>query len=430
MTYLKNALNNYDSDVMTTVQGMLDSQTHVSVDITDSISAGTGITSTAAGLVQGKAVYEYAAPASHKHGLGDITYSGTTGYSAGTTISSSSTDGQLATAKAVYDYQPLITRVKLDATNGNFAGVYHNSNTAPSLATDNKYLATAYSVLKWIADAVDDVEISVTAQYGLTYTSKTLAITRANGTGTYGTVVQSSSANGLTIANGVISPTWASYATTGDRTSTVKFVNPAYVNDYIADQSSVTGAAGKLVKFDADGYIDAYAILCDDQYLYVVDGQSETGIGRLTIDRDQLLNGMASQTWANQQYVKQGAIAPVWSSSGTYVIGDVVEYNGKVYRKTTTGDSATSPNMVGSGWTETPYASTTKYTGTITGDGTTTSFDVTHNLGVTDVDVTLIDNNTGQEVYAAVTMVSSSVVRIGFGAAPASGKVYRVVVRK
>ena len=139
---------------------------------------------------------------------------------------------------------------------------------------------------------------------------------------------------------------------------------------------------------------------------------------------------MASQTWANQQYVKQGAIAPVWSSSGTYVIGDVVEYNGKVYRKTTTGDAATSPNMVGSGWTETPYASTTKYTGTITGDGTTTSFDVTHNLGVTDVDVTLIDNNTGQEVYAAVTMVSSSVVRIGFGAAPASGKKYRVVVRK
>ena len=430
VTYLKNALNNYDSDVMTTVQGMLDSQTHVSVDITDSISAGTGITSTAAGLVQGKAVYEYAAPASHKHGLGDITYSGATGYSAGTTISSSSTDGQLATAKAVYDYQPLITRVQLDATNGNFAGVYHNSNTAPSLSTDNKYLATAYSVLKWIADAVDDVEISVTAQYGLTYTNKTLAITRANGTGTYGTVVQSSSANGLTITNGVIAPTWASYATTGDRTSTVKFVNPAYVNAYIADQSSVTGAAGKLVKFDADGYIDAFAILCDDQYLYVVDGQSETGIGRLTIDRDQLLNGMASQTWANQQYVKQGAIAPVWSSSGTYVIGDVVEYNGKVYRKTTTGDSATSPNMVGSGWTETPYASTTKYTGTITGDGTTTSFDVTHNLGVTDVDVTLIDNNTGQEVYAAVTMVSSSVVRIGFGAAPASGKKYRVVVRK
>ena len=433
VTYLKNALNNYDNDVITAVQGMLDSQTHVSADITDSISKGTGITNSATGLVKGKAVYEYAAPASHKHELSDITYSGTTGYSAGTSISSSSTDGQLATAKAVYDYQPLITRVKLDATNGNFAGVYHNSNSAPSLSTDNKYLATAYSVLKWIEDAVDDVEISVTAQYGLTYANKTLAITRANGTGTYGTVVQSSTANGLTITNGVIAPTWASYSTTADRTSTVKFVNPAYVNAYVADQSSVTGAdnsaAGKLVKFDADGYIDAYAILTDD-YIYAEYSGQASGIGRLTIDRDSLLNGMASQTWANQQYVKQGAITSVWSSTGTYVIGDVVEYNGKVYRKTASGSSGTYPSMIGSGWTETSYDSTTKYTGTITGDGSTTSFDVTHNLGVTDVDVTLIDNNTGQEVYAAVTMYSSSVVRIGFGAAPESGKVYRVVVRK
>lgn len=39
--------------------------THTSADISDSISAKSGVTSTATGLVQGKAVYDYAPPKSH-----------------------------------------------------------------------------------------------------------------------------------------------------------------------------------------------------------------------------------------------------------------------------------------------------------------------------------------------------------------------------
>ena len=43
------------------------SHTHTSANITDSIDASSGITNSAAGLVQGKAVYNYAAPKTHSH---------------------------------------------------------------------------------------------------------------------------------------------------------------------------------------------------------------------------------------------------------------------------------------------------------------------------------------------------------------------------
>ncbi|MBR2695017.1 MAG: hypothetical protein IKE69_12490, partial [Thermoguttaceae bacterium] len=73
----------------------------------------TSVTNGSADLVTSGGVYTaisnlnlpntYAAK-THAHTLGQIIYDGTTGYAAGTTISSDSTDGQLATAKAVYDY--------------------------------------------------------------------------------------------------------------------------------------------------------------------------------------------------------------------------------------------------------------------------------------------------------------------------------------
>jgi polyhydroxyalkanoate synthesis regulator phasin len=57
------------------------SHTHTSANITDSISASSGITSSASGLVQGKAVQAYAAPKTHNHGTinltGDVTGSAT-----------------------------------------------------------------------------------------------------------------------------------------------------------------------------------------------------------------------------------------------------------------------------------------------------------------------------------------------------------------
>ena len=92
--------------------------THVAASVTDLGTAAkkgftTSVTNGSADLVTSGGVYTaisnlnlpntYAAK-THAHTLGQIIYGGTTGYAAGTTISSDSTDGQLATAKAVYDY--------------------------------------------------------------------------------------------------------------------------------------------------------------------------------------------------------------------------------------------------------------------------------------------------------------------------------------
>ena len=392
----------------------------------------TSVTSTGTDLVTAAAVYTAIddlnlpntyAQKTHTHTLGQIIYSGTTGYAAETSISSGSTAGQLATAKAVYDYTPLLTRLKWTA-NQAVAGVYTGDADAPS--SEDYKIASAYAVKKWIDTAADSVEISVTAQYGLTYTNKTLAVTRANGTGTYGTVVQSAAANGLTIANGVISPTWASYATTGDRTSAVKFVNPAYVNAYIAANASVSGDAGKLVKFDDNGLIDALSILTDETYIYALQNGDEPAY--LTINRDAIINGLASQEWATGRFAQSAALAPAWVSTGTYAAGDVVSYQGKLYRRT--GSGSNPPGLLGSGWTEINLGQASRFDGTITGDGSATEFTVTHNLGTKDVEVSLIDDSTDQEVFAAVTMYSATQVKIGFGAAPESGKKYRVVVRR
>lgn len=111
--------NYVDTEVQNLVETKAAAEhTHVAASITDLGTAAkkgftTSVTSGSADLVTSGGVYTciaglnlgttYAAK-THTHTLGQIIYDGTTGYAAGTTISSTSTDGQLATAKAVYNY--------------------------------------------------------------------------------------------------------------------------------------------------------------------------------------------------------------------------------------------------------------------------------------------------------------------------------------
>lgn len=69
-----------------------------------------------------------------------------------------------------------------------------------------------------------------------------------------------------------------------------------------------------------------------------------------------------------------------------------------------------------------------KYTGTITGDASATTFTITHNLSSRDVSVQVYDGSTYEEVVTDVTRSTTSAVTIGFAVAPASGKTYKVVV--
>lgn len=68
-----------------------------------------------------------------------------------------------------------------------------------------------------------------------------------------------------------------------------------------------------------------------------------------------------------------------------------------------------------------------KYSTTITGNGTATTFTVTHSLGSRDVIIQVYDNSTYEEVIVDITRTSTSTATIGFAKAPTSSNSYRVV---
>lgn len=68
-----------------------------------------------------------------------------------------------------------------------------------------------------------------------------------------------------------------------------------------------------------------------------------------------------------------------------------------------------------------------KYAADITGNASTTSFTITHNLGSRDVTVQVYDGTTYEEVMVDITRTTTSAVVIAFAQAPANGKKYRVV---
>lgn len=63
------------------------------------------------------------------------------------------------------------------------------------------------------------------------------------------------------------------------------------------------------------------------------------------------------------------------------------------------------------------------------GDGTATSYAVTHNLGTIDVIVMLKDNTTLEEVLADVVITNTNTVTVTFATAPAANA-YRVIIKK
>ena len=76
----------------------------------------------------------------------------------------------------------------------------------------------------------------------------------------------------------------------------------------------------------------------------------------------------------------------------------------------------------------TNLAATTKYTATF-GDGASTSYPITHNLGTLVVSVNIYDTSTGETVYADVTHTDANTVTVdGFASPPASNSL-TVVVR-
>lgn len=69
-----------------------------------------------------------------------------------------------------------------------------------------------------------------------------------------------------------------------------------------------------------------------------------------------------------------------------------------------------------------------KYTSTITGNGSTTTFSITHNIGNKDVIIDVYENTTGYTVFPLIERYDVNTAKFTFKTAPANGKVYNVVI--
>jgi hypothetical protein len=136
-----------------------------------------------------------------------------------------------------------------------------------------------------------------------------------------------------------------------------------------------------------------------------------TIMGQVTVDTYGRVTAGADLTASNGMVAKTG--------SGAYTNRTITAGTGI---SVSNGDGV-SGNPTISVASSTPQ----KYAGTITGDGSTTSFTVTHSLGTQDVVVQLQDSS-HNVVDADIQANSTSQVTVAFAVAPANTVTYRVVV--
>ena len=155
----------------------------------------------------------------------------------------------------------------------------------------------------------------------------------------------------------------------------------------------------------------------------------EAEVAATYINKDQIgtANGLATL----------GSDGKVPSSQLPSYVDDVLEYTnkssfpttgetGKIYVETSTSKAY---RWSGSTYVEIAAATIHKYSSTLSGNGTTKDFTVTHSLNTRDVVVNLYENTAPyQQVWADVKMTSTTQVTVSFAEAPASGTNYRIVI--
>lgn len=154
-----------------------------------------------------------------------------------------------------------------------------------------------------------------------------------------------------------------------------------------------------------------------------------------TSHKMRLYNGTS---WENAG-AGDGSVTSISAGAGLNTTGDDASVDGGTITTTGTLNLTKSGVTAGTyqGLTVDKYGRVTsassltilaKYTGTITGDGTTASFTITHNLGSRDVTVNVYDGSTFEDVIVDIERTSTSALTIKFGSAPAVSQTYVVVV--
>jgi phage-related tail fiber protein len=117
-----------------------------------------------------------------------------------------------------------------------------------------------------------------------------------------------------------------------------------------------------------------------------------------------------------------------FSGAGTYLAGDGLQLTGSTFSAKL--DTASGLSKSANGLKIDTAVVVTKYATTITPvtPYSATEFTLSHNLGTTDIQVTVYEISSAMEVVTDVTYITTNTVTIGFAVAPASGETYRVVV--
>lgn len=403
----------------------------------------TSVSSSDTGLVTGAQVYNAidsnisnlepddigAAAETHYHGLADITYTGSgnsrTGYSAGTTISSSSTAGQLATAKAVYDYQPLITRIKATAA-ANFSAVTTDLST--TINSENFSIPTAYAVQQALAGKAASSH------------NQSIVTILAAGSEAFSGTLTSFSNYSANAEDWYVPTAYAVKTALAGKADSSHTHTSSQISDAISTVSdpSASSTFGKVVKTQSDwGNIDGKLIPIDEDSIVL------NSSGYLRVDGTYLYNTLdgrylKSATAATTYLTRNNVDASVWTSGTSYTVGQMVFSGTSVWRciQANTASFTNQPGSMDSGnnyvyWVPVKVEFSSRYETTLTrtSSDANTYYDITHNLGSKYVEVQLFDSS-DREVFAAVTPQSASVVRISFGAAATASETYKVVVRR
>ena len=211
-------------------------------------------------------------------------------------------------------------------------------------------------------------------------------------------------------------PTWA-YVPSGDETAVTQVTAGAGLNTTSSDSSTDGGSittTGTLYLTKSGVTAGTYQGLTVDKY------------GRVTAAQNM---GYTTNTGT---VTKVTAGTGLTTTSGSSTDGGNITTTGTLYL-TKTGVSAGTYNSV----TVDAYGRVTagssyiglafKMSYTITGDGSTTSFQLQNTSESPDLIVQVYDYTSGEEVITDVN-VTTSYITIGFASAPTSGTKYRVVV--
>ena len=135
----------------------------------------------------------------------------------------------------------------------------------------------------------------------------------------------------------------------------------------------------------------------------------------------------AGTSWSQQNHYLTDFTGQDWvqiAGVGIYTAGDGIAITDNVI----SADAGTGITVNGTGINIDTTVVVTKYAASV-GDGSATSYTVTHNLGTKDVQVTVYDNSSPYaEVICDVQHTSTSAITLLFSVAPTSNQ-YRVVVQ-